>query len=472
MSTSYITVGNSTTSIPSIILSIANDIQSSFEELIKLLLRKSLTPLAINGCDNINNYQYQLVNNSIGWTGSSMATFRIIFKYSKQSNLCNRTYERYGSGRLTNLNTIPRVNFGIRAIGVSNNNLGCGGCVKFRQFQKSLCGKNVQNIVLTKNFESPYLSNLYYIDSLTELQEIGTDIINQTDPILTPQQSASMSTNILRAKLYILDTTLGELSVSEPDIYCAYVDMVRLINSIDQSKIIWLTQLIGTLTYQNWTDLTAKQQLLFVDNLGETFIEEFISNKLITILLQSDHSALIIRASYFFTLTKLLFVVFGYQKLTATIDRNIVVSSGAIKNALNKNCVGMTRQRSGIPTGSGCCKQPIVQAPGPETEPDTPCNEACQSIDQCIYDRIMMFFELYPTITEIMGSCETFPAPCDTLNCATIIPSYSQLNTQSEMLWNFNNYAYCIYSDDIDSRCFRLTLNSKVTDKVRYLNTV
>ncbi len=118
-----------------------------------------------------------------------------------------------------------------------------------------------------------------------------------------------MSTAMLRVKLFNLEKDLADLSVQHSNIYDAYIDMLHVINSVPRNKVIWIINLVATLSFQSWNSLSESQKKCFTDALGKNFIDEFNKNELITILLQANESKLILTSMYLYPLLKMLFTV-------------------------------------------------------------------------------------------------------------------------------------------------------------------
>ena len=96
--------------IPDTMKIIAKDIQGVFEELVKLLLRKSLHPtlnplgqntkivyntikgryerglIGSSPDDNINKYTYTMTNDSLGWSDEVLVNFKVMAKFIKSNS--------------------------------------------------------------------------------------------------------------------------------------------------------------------------------------------------------------------------------------------------------------------------------------------------------------------------------------------------------------------------------------------------
>lgn len=466
--------------IPDTINKISNNIQLSFSELVKLLLRKSLPPvlnptksdyvhnickgryekgLAKSRSDNINRYFYTMTRESLGWTDDILANFKITAKFPK-GNLIHR-FPVGDSQTHNKLKQISKIAF----TKMDNK-------TQYKKILNLLASRNINSIIANKSGNFIFLSDIPYTHAFKQLEQIGKDIIDQTDPQVTGEESSKMSTANLRMKLYMLEQNLGQLSIDLPEIFDAYIEMIRIINSIPKNKIVWVINLIAALSYQRWTELPEKQATLFTDSLGENFIFAFNSNELITILLQSDACELILTSSYLYPLMKMLFIVFGYSKLTP----NIITSECDNKQKYNfdkyKNKIAgasLIRNRS----------QFDINFPQDNSE-DSSYSEDIDMIaqmdmdptDPAIYEYIRMFDDLYPTILGLMGGIEEFPPETIEIACDDIPANYIGLMSIPEYLWRFNDYSYCQYIEYISARHLVNCINSKISEKARYLNQV
>lgn len=478
-------------SIPEKMKIISKDIQYTFEELIKLLVRKTLRP-ALNPLnantkivynnirgryergyvgsapdDSINKYNYIMTNDSLGWCDEILVNFKVMAKFIK-----NNVSQRFPAGNANVLNRIKsksRVAFSDRE---GEYQLLTGNVPSFSQYKNFLsffASRSMQNIIANKKSTFSYASDIPYTHSFKQLENIGKDIIEQTDPEIDEDVSAKMSTSMFRAKLYNLEMNLQNLSVENPQIFDSYIEMVRLINSLPRYNSHWIIKLIASLTYQRWEDLSENQKVSYLEALGEPFIEAFNSNELITILLQANFSELILTCSYFFPLLKMLFVVFGFSKLVPNvIDRSDVpVNPKHFKNN-NKYKGAFKRRKHSIYSYSDC--EDPEDVPGnlegvyskPEQEP----------VDSSIYDFIKLFGELYPTIIGLMGGTEKFPPENIEVVLGDIPPGYPDLSSIPEYLWRFNDFSYCRFLEFIYSKQMCNSLNAKINNKARNLHNL
>lgn len=592
------------TTIPDTMRIIAKDVQCTFEELIKLLIRKSLRP-ALNPLgqntkivynvfrsryergfigsspeDNINKYSYIMTNDSIGWTGESITNFKVMAKFMKNSiplrfpqgntsthNLLKSKSRvpfsdhepKHFISKMPSVSANPQI-----PAGLTHSGNGVPSSTQYKNFLSLLTSRNMQSVIANKKAAFAYTSDVPYTHAFKPLESIGKDIIDQTDPSISGCDSAKMSTAMLRVKLYNLEQDLANLSVDHPNIYDQYIDMIRVINSMPRSKLVWIINLIAALSYQSWENLPANQQQSFTNALGEDFICSFNSNELITILLQSNSSEIILTSSYLFSLLKMLFIVFGYSKLVPLIADKCCDSQLMYKDNLKKHLdryrgASFRRGDSHGPTANeqcndyqdNCSESSNNPNDGPDYNPNynanynpnnntnnlingpnnnlingancnqnynsnnnscdnscddscnnsydpynKPCNQvfskpcigACPSncpdicydpckpcpepVDQCIYDFIKLFGDLYPTIIGLMGGTEVFPPESIEITCNDIPANYNCLRCLPEYFWRFNDYSYCRYIEYIGSKQLGNALASKVNAKARYLCTM
>ena len=484
------------------IKAISQNIQYTFEELFKLLLRKTLRPtlnplsnndktiynpvtgknekryIGYSPDDNINKYSYLLTAECIGWTGEAITNVKMLAKFIKSTppkrNPAGPTITRNSRLRKS------RVAYSEREKQFAIMTGRIPPFTSLNNFIEYLTARNLQNLVSNRKGEFAYTSDVPYTDSFRNLENIGDDIINQTDPAISPNDSARMSTAMLRVKLFNLERSLADLSVVMPDIYCHYIHMVKTINSIDRTNSLeWLIDLIANLSFVKWDDLSEVDRQAYIDNLGQEFIDDFNSNILITLLLQSGNSQLILKGSYLYSLLKMLFCVFGYSRLVPIVSyacqsscsntqlsahRNQYVGAFLRRNTDNDqtttditNCCYDCPADSKFKCCDGCA----------ESDPNT-CPPTCDPIDACIYEHITLFSELYPTVVEIMGGL-TFPDACHTIVCGEVPATYNDLGTIPEFLWRYNDYSYCKYLEYINSKQINNLLSTKINDKIRVL---
>lgn len=520
------------TTIPDTMRTIARDVQSTFEELVKLLLRKTLrptlNPLGNNSRiiyntfkgkyergligslpeDNINKYSYIMTHESLGWIDDNLANFRVLAKFIKNSNP-QRFPSGYAKIRNTLLTKSP-VAYSDKEIKTYTFGGRLPGLTQYKNFLTFLTSKNMQSIIANKKASFSYAADIPYTHSFKQLENIGKDIIDQTDPSISGSESAKMSTAMLRVKLYNLEHHLAELSVNHPNIYDAYIEMLRIINSNPKSKMVWIINLIATLSYQSWDELTEQQQCTFIEILGEDFICAFNDNELITILLQSGTSEIILTSSYLYPLLKMLFIAFGYSRLVPAIsdktsDEARAIYQDKLRKHFEKYRGASFRRGDGhdihnenvtecanesvsegyeseynseacpkpnpCPPCTPCPPCPPCPAPCEQVCPE-PCNVECEPLDPCLYDFIKLFGDLYPTIIGLMGGTESFPPENIEVSCFSIPSTYDSLASIPEYLWRFNDFSYCRYIENVNARQLHNAISSKVNAKVKYLHTI
>jgi len=416
---------------------IASDIQNCAEELIKLTIRKTLRPILNQVQSNnsirynnflgkyergymgsasddiINKYSYVLTRDCIGWTENNVTNFKILAKFIKN---------KYPSSLPNNYGKIHTALLVKRSKNESQTTINkyTQSLSSYQNLINYLTAKNVQSLVSNKA-AFIYTYDMPYTDSVKQLESIGHDIINQTDPSISTKDASKLSTTALRSKLASLEINLSHLLSLHPDIFGSYIKMVTLINSLNRDKIIWFINLISNLSYQNWDKLEESQKDIYIKMLGESFIVELNANELVTILLQSDNSDLIIKASYLYSLLKMLYIVFGYSEIKPIID---------IDN---------------------------------EKIPD------CIPIDQCIYEYIRLFGDLYPTIVSILGGTIVFPPENYKIRCNEIPTNYDNLHNIPEFLLRFYYFSYCKYIQYFAEKQIGNALQTKITKKTKIL---
>lgn len=484
--------------IPDILKTISKDIQQTFEELVKLLLRKSLRPamnplgpntrivynayrgkyerglIGSSPDDNINKYTYSMTRESLGWCDEILANFKVMAKFIK-----NNLPERFPAGNAKIYNIIKpktKVPYNDKETKQQVITNRTTSLLQYKNFISNFTSRSMQNVIMNRKASFTYTTDIPYTFAFKQLESIGKDIIEQTDPSIDSFVSAKMSTAMLRVRLYNLEQDLANLSVEHPTIFDSYVEMIRIINSVPRTKITWVINLIATLSYQRWDDLTEKQRQTYIDVLGDEFIDIFISNELITILLQSDSTELILTTSYLYPLMKMLFIVFGYSKLTPLIsDKCCEETKTVYKEKLQKH---YERYRGAF-YRRGDSRNQISESEMYEnscSDTNSNCsdiNNCCpdpEPIDPCIYGFIRLFGDLYPTIVGLMGGTEEFPPESIEISCDDIPADYDSLSTIPEYLWRFNDYSYCRYIEYTNSRQMSNALNCKINSKVKYLS--
>lgn len=498
--------------IPETMKTISKDVQNTFEELVKLLLRKSLRPvlnplgpnakivynnyrgrfergfIGATPDDNINKYSYIMTHDSLGWTDDILANFRAIAKFIKSSAV-----HRHPSGHAHNHNRIKERSKVAFSTNESKHSPATpiNHPTQYSHFLNVLESRSMQGIISNKKASFAYTSDIPYTYSFKQLENIGKDIIDQTDPSIDGCDSAKMSTSMLRVRLYNLEQNLANLSVNHPAIYDAYIEMIRTINSVPRSKIHLVINLIAALSYQRWDDLPPSQQQLYINALGEEFITTFNSNELITILLQSQMSQLVLTSSYLYPLLKMLFIVFGYSRLVPFVTDRCTESMVALQDSLDKHHQryrGASFRRGEMQNRNTGQRQDSRQSPNETyhnlcsvaSEPATrspsmyadPSEPDVEPVDPCVYEFIKLFGDLYPTIIGLMGGTEKFPPESIAISCNDIPENYDYLQSLPEYLWRFNDYSYCKYLENQSYKQFGNALTAKINSKAKYLHSI
>jgi hypothetical protein len=198
----------------------------------------------------------------------------------------------------------------------------------------------------------------------------------------------------------------------------------------------WVIYLIGNLSFITWDQLTPVTQGRFINVLGDDFIDAFLSNELITVLLQAGVGELILTSSYIYSLLKMLYIVFGYNEF--------------IIKAIMTPCDIYVEK-------TNC---PILDNMPPNAKNN-----------ECIYDFIDIFYDLYPTISELIVGSTDVPLECDLVSCATIPPFYFGLESIPQYLWRFSTFSYCAYKSYIASRLKFNSVGLNINNKINYMET-
>lgn len=515
------------TTIPDTVENICKKIQTVFEELIKLLIRKTVNPVTnnlgqnrivynLNTCryerghvgkssgDKINKYSYQITKDSLGWTDEIFANFKMTAKIIKSN-----TVKRFPAS--TKNHNIAKQNSKIVFVG-SGSNTGSKLNSRsksyssinrtkilnqYNDFIKNITSRNIGNILSNNNGAYIYVTSIPYSKSFRKLESIGKDIINQSDSSIPLHDSMKMSTSQLRLELHELENMLANFSVEYPDIYDSYVEMIRIINSVPKNKINRVANLIATLEYVRWEDVSPRIQSLYINSLGEEFIDMLMSNILVTVLLQSNSSQLIFSASYLYPLLKMLFVVFGYSRLVPVVpdvgcDKNRYVAK--TKNKIQKYQNAIMRKDnitfknddkfndySMYDTASESVSERNDENNVNNTNYLEDLNGSVEFVnrkpdpepfDQSIYDFIKIFGNFYPTIIGLMGGTEEFPPEHIEVECNNIPDNYDCLKTLSTCLWRYNDFSYCRYLEYKRSKQIDRAVNFKINEKVKYLTSI
>lgn len=469
--------------VTSTIRTISRQTQEVFSELIKLVLRRSIrTPHAnplgtslrppggINRlADNpVFMYTYSMTHDTLGWTGDSYVNMRVRPRYAKNANTSVTRNWRRPTSRSTCSNVITDT-----PVPLNDRCCQTGCYVKNSPSNQKVCccapTRTLVNIITNRD-PTPtvaYITELSYIDTFKPLESIGREILDQTATGINDRYSTAP----LRNRLSILEDSLASLGEENPNIYTALITMVLLINSQPRVNMMLVISLIALLSYQDWSDLSEQQQNLYIDRLGQSFIDDFNNNELITILLQSDGSELILTASYLYTLLKMLYTVFGYSDNLNQLRLNSF-TSGQTATGLTVPIPPNGRSRT-----ADTQRNAQVNAQT-QRRSQTECSDrngmSCRGVLGCKVQTIQAFDEMYPLFTNLMGGLAT---PPPTQNCEEIPNNYNELADLPEFLWRFNEYSFCQYQDFQASRQFTNAVGvgnvpALVNTKIRFLNTL
>lgn len=486
---------------------ISNDIQETFEELIKLVIRKSIPPglnkiapktvfnpftgmgeqALIIGCngDCVNKYTYRITNRALGWTDDIIVSFRMNVKFAKTADNIYPTSKIPCNSGNTNCSSSE---YRCNVLG-SNTPLPIALTVPstvnptevFKYMMDNIFSNNISRSC--GKFADPNFDvDATYSDIFKILNSIGVDIINQTDISILPDESARMSTAMLRARLYNLERTLGSFSQYFPQMYENYISMITLINSLSKEKIVWFINLIGVLSYQRWEELGTVERNKFIKELGLEIIEKVDSNELITILLQSGSPELILTSSYLYPLLKMLFVVFGFNKIEPIIENincsNIMTTDRlqALQSYFDRNAGARLLRPQIIDDDfsseqSTISRSPSVDSIASQSSYCSTISTQYEPLDPTVYAFVKIFCTIYPTLTSFMG-CDNLPEENRKIVCSMIPRNYSSLRCILEFLWRYFDYSYCKYVNYINSRVVNNALQAKITSKVRYLKNL
>ena len=461
------------------IANISGLVQRSFSELVKLTLRKTIRPVlnplgrntkivynsytgkyergfvGFDPSDSVNKYLYQMDSTTIGWNGDNIVSFKMTPK-TASNPMFSPSQTRAPNAPLP-VNPIP---------------LSLGGAglksTSFRILVSNIASQSATATIINRKSGFTYMCNMAYTDSFDQLNQIGQDILDQTDPAITPQDSSRMSTALLRVELFNLERTLADMLSNYPELYASMLDMVRLINSSDSTNTQTIISLIGALSVVDWSALSLIQQQTYINRLGQTFITDFNCNEMIAILLKTATPELILTTSYFYSLQKMLYVVFGYNKIVPSLfsavdplanPADLLPSPSIQRYTYNKMGAFITRGTlaSSTPQNVGLPTTTVYQ-------PD------CTPPSQSTYDFIKAFGDLYPLIIQILGGFN-FPSPCQNLLCINIPPTYDNLVDLPQFLLRFTEKAYCTYLTTLDMKIVLASVGVTIDDRIRYLKT-
>ena len=352
--------------------------------------------------DKINGYIYTISTDSIGWNSDSYINFNFTSKLAAKSINCG-----CGNRGKTKTNNTR---------GSRNNN---SKITFISDGPETLRDSSVAKMILNNRAADNHASTIPYHVALEILTNLGESIIDETDPSLSRCESSSLPTAPIRALLHDLDINLSQLSQQRVNIYRDYIEMVKLVNSVDQKYIGTVQELILNVKEGKIRDTESKLFKVYAKYLGDKYMTDFMSNELINILIQSGNHDLIIQTSHLFSILKMLFTVFGYSKLEPNVveyvnDEEYICNESEEVKIIHKN-------------------------------------GDISPVNQHIYQYIRMFAELYPTLIGLMGGTDNFPPEFIQITKSDIPENFMHLSSLPEFLWRYNDYSYCIYLDLIES---------------------
>lgn len=373
---------------------ITKQVQNVFNELNTLWLQRYVGPILQNRhkcgkntlINHASRYYYTINEKSLGWTFDNVLSFNMKYK-------------------------VPQIKSARK---------------HDAQIPKPIRMEDLQHMLKNPHMDATHFyneCNLPYDACLFHLEDIGGHIIDQTEPTLTVEESAAMSTAQLRTLLTELDHMIGRFSEQYMDMYTHYLQLIKSLNNIDVKQRYSMIQLIRLLFNHRWNELLPRQQTHFKQVFGETWINQLTTNPLFVILVQSYTPELVFEIGYLFPLLKMLFMVFGYSRLTPSIVESTAIEPEFVT----------TRTRYAHQMEEVTYERLIHDELPHEIIP----------VDASIYAFIQLFGEMYPILSGLMGGTEEFPPEHIKVRCEDIPSSYADLMTLPQYLWRFNDYAYC-----------------------------
>lgn len=468
--------------------------QSIFSQIMRLALKKTLHQPG--RCDNnVDNYNYYLTNEAIGWRGQNITAVKVVSKSLRAKIPVNYMVrkspkkhcrfppnEKCPTNRLPGAPAVPpnisqpSIRLGKAApTYFSPNSYYQQDCYAPQKYTGCYTGKPLTTTISNGDTCTNYVSLISYTDIWKQLESIGFDIIRETDPLLSEEQTSRLSTAMLRVYLFNLNFYLAALS---PSIYDGVIDLIHLINSVDCHHIIDVISLIAVATERRWEELTPCVREKFIDKLGIEFITEFFANEVITILIQSNQGDVILELAYGYSVLKMLYIIFGYGMIRPILtgcnkSKCQVETERRLNNYRDKFRGGRQQQGDcGVERVEKCdrcdncdgCKCDEQNSCSEEecTSEDPPCEEtvvvtvkdpfatlSCEPVSPGIIYHIQIFIELYPNINQIMVN--EIPRCYPYVDCAEIPATYKFVPSISGYLRRYFYFSYCFYRTLVDS---------------------
>ncbi len=395
---------------------VTNNTQSLFEDILKLLIKKSIPGLlnrTTNNYSAIDKYHYKITRDSIGWNGESLISFKMIPKFHKDTSSDQRKIKKIkipflNPNSIMPSNTISNCQSGLNSIYVSNI--------------PSSAINTIVNLIPSHKFRSDVL----YSESLKSLENIGTDIVNQflsseSQPDLSPFQNFPASSQYFNLVMQIkkFEDDLSALE-KETQLFDSYLDMIKIINSIDSDNILQLLNLIATLSVKKWQDFSSESRTMFTNIFGEKFISDLLDNQVFNLLLSNDMYQYVILSSFFYSLLKILYLIFGYSKLYRT---NSTENLSKLQN------------------------------------------------------NIRFIGSVFPILSSLMGGTQNIPDYSDPANIYIntsvhdniCIPNYQGLDNITEFILKFNGYSNIVLRRKNLSNVLVTNINTKKNQRIKYL---
>ena len=216
------------------IQNISNDVQSTFEHLIKLVVRKTLRPplnplsksdrVCFNPYtgknereyignwseDIVNKYNYHLTNDCLGWVDDNITEFRLTAKFIKNTFPARKpaTINRYS--KLTNV-AVPYSAYYLNGRDKNGNvpQTGVAPLNTFRSAIESILGRSMMNIMVNRKGEFAFTTNLSYsIHGVNSMQSVMILLIRlmhlfHPNSVLECQRQCYVSNYFLSNKIWL-----------------------------------------------------------------------------------------------------------------------------------------------------------------------------------------------------------------------------------------------------------------------------
>ena len=474
---------------------LADVFQSTFSEIIRLVLKKSIR----GNCNGVNGYNYYLTNDVLGWRGEYITAVKFVSK-----SVRGRVPMDYSLLKLppTLLGRVGRS----AQTPYSPNSVFKADCNDFQKFTNCVSGQPLTSTIANGQTCTAYTSFIGYSDIFKQLQSIGRDIIRETEPCLSELETSSLPTAMLRVHLFNLNQYLCQF---ESNIYDGIIDLIHLINSVNCNQIIDVVSLISITCKKRWEDLPPCTREKLCCKLGEEFINEYLANEVITILTQSNQGELVLEIAYGYSVFKMLYIIFGYGLITPILlgcnksecdvkkDARFVEfrnrfrgarqqHSGAV-NYVDKRLDSVDKRLDSFDFQSqqlvdicddvstkscrcedkchcseksvrsdcedagsskrtrSCSKGSLEEEPIVELAP-----LSCEPLDKCVIAHIAIFIEMYRNINNIL--VKDIPECHPYLDCNDVPCSYKGIPSIAGYLRRYFNFSFCFYQSYIDTK--------------------